>query len=153
MSVPLLSQTVVLEPSSGTCLRERSSPPPVAAEERCGEAGLAAQVHWFDASGNLLSKWPANPLNGNPDFVKGDWRGNGRDELFWYRFRMNGEGEGVLSFKQDVYHMFDFLGTGSEQVISRGGTALQVYGYTLARPRSVKRDAAYRKKVANHTHY
>jgi len=25
---------------------------------RSGEAGLAAQVHWLDAKGNLLSKWP-----------------------------------------------------------------------------------------------
>ncbi|MGH9672956.1 MAG: hypothetical protein ACRD44_07220 [Bryobacteraceae bacterium] len=110
-------------------------------------------MHWFDERGNLLSKWPANPLNGNPDFVKGDGRGEGRDELFWYRFRMNGEGEGLLSFKQDVYHMFDSLGTGSEQVIAGGGTTLQVYGYTHARTRAVKRDPAYWKQVSNHTHY
>ena len=77
---------------------------------RNGEAGLGGQVHWFDAKGNLLSKWPANPLNGNPDFVKGDWRGDGREELFWYKFKMTDEGRGVLYFKQDVYHMFDFLG-------------------------------------------
>jgi hypothetical protein len=121
---------------------------------RNGEAGLAAQVFWFDAKGNLVYKWPVNPLNGNPDFVKGDWKGDGKEELFWYRFRMTDEGRGVLSFKQDAYHMFDFMGTGSEQVIARGGTSLQVYGYKYARPRTgVKRDFNYWKRVANHTHY
>jgi hypothetical protein len=121
---------------------------------RNGEAGLAAQVFWFDSKGNLLSKWPANPLNGNPDFVKGDWKGDGRQELFWYRFRMTDEGKGVLYFKQDAYHMFDFMGTGSEQVIARGATTLQIYGYRHARPRTgVRRDFNYWKRVANHTHY
>lgn len=121
---------------------------------RNGEAGLAAQVHWFDAKGNLLSKWPANPLNGNPDFVKGDWKGDGKEELFWYKFRMTEEGKGVLYFKQDAYHMFDFIGNGAEQVIARGGTSLLVYGYrhVKARP-GVKRDFNYWKRVANHTHY
>jgi hypothetical protein len=120
---------------------------------RNGEAGLGAQVHWFDANGNLLSKWPANPLNGNPDFVRGDWRGDGSEDLFWYRFRLTNEGKGALFFKQDVYHMLDFMGTGAEQVIARGGTTLQVYGYKAAKPRAVKRDAAYKKRIANHTHY
>jgi hypothetical protein len=120
---------------------------------RNGEAGLGAQVHWFDANGNLLSKWPANPLNGNPDFVRGDWRGDGSEDLFWYRFRLTNEGKGALFFKQDVYHMLDFMGTGAEQVIARGGTTLQVYGYKGAKPRAVKRDAAYKKRIANHTHY
>ena len=121
---------------------------------RNGEAGLGAQVYWFDAKGNLLSKWPANPLNGNPDFVKGDWRGDGKEELFWYRFRMTDEGKGALYFKQDVYHMFDFMGTGAEQVIARGGTTLQVYGARDAKSKSgVRRDFKYWKRVANHTHY
>ena len=121
---------------------------------RNGEAGLGGQVHWFDARGRLLSKWPANPLNGNPDFVKGDWRGDGRAELFWYRFRLTEEGRGVLYFKQDAYHMFDFMGTGADQVIARGATTLQVYGYRHAKPKTgVRRDVSYRKRVANHTHY
>ncbi len=120
---------------------------------RNGEAGLGAQVHWFDSKGNLLSKWPANPLNGNPDFVRGDWRGDGREELFWYRFRMTPEGNGELYFRQDVYHMFDFLGNGAEQVVARGGGVLQVYGWKNVRPRAVKRDYNYQKKIANHTHY
>jgi hypothetical protein len=121
---------------------------------RNGEAGLAAQVFWFDQRGDLISKWPANPLNGNPDFVKGDWNGDGREELFWYKFRMAEDGRGVLYFKQDVYHMFDFMGTGTEQVIARGAGVLQVYGSRLARKRAgVKRDFNYWKRVANHTHY
>jgi hypothetical protein len=131
--------------------------PQVAANARTyarnGEAGLGAQVHWFDGKGNLLSKWPANPLNGNPDFVRGDWKGDGGDELFWYRFKLGPDGKGILHFKQDVYHMLDFLGIGSEQVIARGGTALQVYGYRHAKPKVVKRDASYWKRIANHTHY
>ena len=65
--------------------------------------GLGGQVHWFDAKGNLLLKWPANPLNGNPDFVKGDWKGDGKEELFWYKFHLNNEGKGELYFKQDAY--------------------------------------------------
>ncbi len=121
---------------------------------RSGEAGIAGQVHWFDAQGNLLSKWPANPLNGNPDFVKGDWTGDGKEELFWYRFKLTEDGKGVLYFKQDVYHMFDFMGTGADQVIARGGTSLLVYGYRDAKPQPPsKRDVSYLKRVANHTHY
>ena len=121
---------------------------------RSGEAGIAGQVHWFDANGNLLSKWPANPLNGNPDFVKGDWTGDGRAELFWYRFRLTDEGKGELYFKQDVYHMFDFMGTGVDQVIARGGASLLIYGYKQAKSNpGFKRDVKYLKQVANHTHY
>lgn len=92
-------------------------------------------------------------MNGNPDFVKGDWNGDGRDELFWYKFRMTPEGKGVLFFKQDVYHMFDFMGNGSDQVIARGNTSLLVYGYRDAKPKAVKRDIGYLRRVANHTHY
>ncbi|MBK5290237.1 MAG: hypothetical protein JJE04_00900 [Acidobacteriia bacterium] len=136
----------------------RGVPPPQIAVNartyaRNGEAGLGGQVHWFDARGNLLSKWPANPLNGNPDFVKGDWKGDGVEELFWYKFRLNEQGKGVLYFKQDVYHMFDFMGAGSEQVIARGGGSLLVYGYKHAKPKPVKRGYQYQRKVANHTHY
>ncbi|MCM3873968.1 MAG: hypothetical protein ND895_25045 [Pyrinomonadaceae bacterium] len=121
---------------------------------RSGEPGLSAQLHWFDAQGKLLSKWPANPLNGNPDFVKGDWKGDGSEELFWYKFKLTNEGKGVLYLKQDAYHMFDFMGLGSDQVIARGGTTLQVYGYKYTKPKAgLNRDFNYWKKVANHTHY
>jgi hypothetical protein len=120
---------------------------------RNGEAGLGGQLHWFDAKGHLLSKWPANPLNGNPDFVRGDWNGDGREELFWYKFRLTDEGKAVLSFRQDVYHMFDFMGSGTDQVIARGGGSLLIYGHRNAKTKSVKRDITYLKKIANHTHY
>ena len=120
---------------------------------RNGEAGLGGQLHWFDAKGHLLSKWPANPLNGNPDFVRGDWNGDGREELFWYKFRLTDEGQAVLSFRQDVYHMFDFMGSGTDQVIARGGGSLLIYGHRNAKTKSVKRDITYLKKIANHTHY
>ena len=60
----------------------------------------------------------------------------------------------MLYFKQDAYHVFDFNGTGAEQVIARGGTTLQVYGSKRVRPKTdVRRDANYLKRVANHTHY
>ena len=123
---------------------------------RRGEAPLSAQVYWFDPGGILLSKWPLNPLNGNPDFVKGDWRGDGKIELFWYKFRMGPDGKGTLAFGEPVYHMFDFLGNGSEQVIAlrnRQGV-LRVYGCRDSRPRPASRDPEYlRNAVANHTHY
>jgi hypothetical protein len=36
--------------------------------------------------GKLLSKWP-HPLDGNPNFVRGDWYGDGRKQFFWYGFK------------------------------------------------------------------
>jgi hypothetical protein len=121
-----------------------------------GEPYLSAQVYWFDPKGNLLLKWPRHPLNGNPDFVKGDWRGNGQEELFWYKFRLNSDGKGELYFGEPVYHMFDFMGNGAEQVITlqNANGILRVYGSRQAKRRAVKRDAEYlRHTVANHTHY
>ena len=59
-------------------------------------------------------------------------------------------------------HMFDFDHIGSEQVITLengrgfgpGGTqTLRVYGNANAVPHAVKRDAEYRRTIANHTHY
>jgi hypothetical protein len=119
--------------------------------------GLSAQTHWFDAKGKLLLKWPrANSLNGNPDFVKGDWRGDGREELFWYKWRMTPDGRGELWFKEEAYHMFDFMGNGCEQLIAlnKNTGVLQVYGSRDAKPKSVTRDPDYlRHSIANHTHY
>jgi hypothetical protein len=67
---------------------------------------------------------------------------------------MTDEGKVVLYFKQDAYHLFDFMGTGAEQVIARGGTTLQVYGSKRVRPKTgVRRSVDYVKRVANHTHY
>jgi hypothetical protein len=53
-----------------------------------GGGGLGAQLCWFDNHGKLLSKGPDNPLNGDPNFVRGDWFGDGRGESFWYRFKL-----------------------------------------------------------------
>jgi hypothetical protein len=119
-----------------------------------GRGGLGAQLYWFDNLGNLLSKWPRNPLNGNPNFVRGDWYGDGKKEFFWYKFKLEDDGKGTLYFKEPVYHMFDFLGNGAEQVITQDRTVLRVYGYRHVKPKVVKRDSEYRRNsIANHTHY
>ena len=119
-----------------------------------GAGGLGAQLVWLDNKGNLISRWPANPLNGNPNFVKGDWYGNGTKQYFWYKFKLGGDGRGTLFFKEPVYHMFDFLGNGAEQVITFDRTTLRVYGYRGVKPKSVIRDAEYKRNaIANHTHY
>jgi hypothetical protein len=119
-----------------------------------GGGGLAAQLYWFDNKGNLLHKWPRNPLNGNPNFVRGDWYGNGTKQFFWHKFKLGDDGRGTLFFKEPVYHMFDFLGNGAEQVITFDRTVLRVYGYRDVKPKSVQRDSEYRRNsIANHTHY
>ena len=119
------------------------------------EPYLWAQVHWFGAKGNLLSKWPANPINCNPVFVKGDWRGDGREELFWHLFKMTDDGEGVLYFGEPVYHMFDFVGDRAEEVVTLQGDQLRVYGYSRAKHSGerVEHDPEYwRTRLANHDH-
>ena len=123
---------------------------------RAGEIYLWSQVWWFDRMGNLISKWPGKPLNGNPEFVKGDWRGDGKEELFWYKFRMNEKGKGELYFEDPVYHMFDFMGDGAEEVITLADGRLKVYGYRGGDPQGER--AAHsleylRNRVANHTDY
>ncbi|MCS6954226.1 MAG: hypothetical protein NZM33_15360 [Bryobacteraceae bacterium] len=120
-----------------------------------GEPYLWGQVHWFDARGKLLAKWPRNPLTGNPDFVKGDWDGDGADELFWYKFRLDRQGRGVLYFEDPVYHMFDFTGSGRDEVITLAGGIMRVYGCAAPRGRrSARLDPdRFRWKVTNHTHY
>jgi hypothetical protein len=120
------------------------------------EPYLSAQLYWFDPEGNLLSKWPGNPINGNPDFVKGNWDGAGQEELFWYKFRINEQGMGELYFPDPVFHMFDFTGNGAEEVITLGWNRLQVYGNHQAQlsGRDLKKDKDYLKQqVVNHTHY
>lgn len=120
-----------------------------------GEPYLWGQVYWFDARGTLLHKWPRNPLTGNPDFVKGDWDGDGADDLFWYKFRLNEQGRGVLYFEDPVYHMFDFTGSGRDEAITLAGGTLRVYGCASPRGRrSGQPDPnRLRWKVTNHTHY
>jgi hypothetical protein len=121
-----------------------------------GEPYLSSQVWWFDSRGTLLSKWPGMPLNGNPVFVKGDWRGDGGAELFWYKFRLNGEGQGEIFFGEPVFHMFDFMGDGAEEVVTLERGVLRIYGYAGADGTGdrVVRDPTYlRLRMANHTHY
>ena len=44
-------------------------------------------------------------------------------------------------------------GAAAEQVITLDGGTLRVYGNANVVPKTVKRDAEYRKIIANHTHY
>ena len=123
---------------------------------QAGEPYLSSQLYWFDNDGRRIGRWPAKPLNGNPDFVKGDWQGDGRDQLFWFKFRLDGKGAGELFFPDPVYHMFDFTGQGSEQVITLSPGKLAVYGsvQTPTNGKDLKSDPLYLKgKVVNHTHY
>jgi len=143
-----------LRPSGGGGFRQA-----IPAGEIGVGGGLGAQLYWFDNVGRLLEKWPAHPLNGNPNFVRGDWYGTGKRTYFWFRFKLEPDGNATLFFKGEVYHMFDFDHTGAEQVITLeggGGNGLQtlrVYGNANVIPHTVKRDAEYRKTIANHTHY
>ena len=121
-----------------------------------GEPYLSSQLYWFDNKGNLMSIWPRGfPLNGNPDFVTGLWKGKDKPELFWYKFRLNDRGEGELYFPDPVFHMFDFEGNGAEQVITLNRGSLKVFGFKDVRPETdLKRDLNYlQSKVVNHTHY
>ncbi|NLU42657.1 MAG: PQQ-binding-like beta-propeller repeat protein [Firmicutes bacterium] len=133
--------------------------PHVAAGARIYSSGkhyLYSQIYWYDSQGRLVKKWPASSLNGNPDFVKGDWTGSGTDTLFWYRFKIGRDGAGVLFFPDQVYHMFDFMGEGAEDVITLTPSRLRIYGCRTAKrdPARAKRDVDYMyRKVANHTHY
>lgn len=121
-----------------------------------GEPYLSGQLYWFDRQGTLLHKWPGNPINGNPDFVKGNWRGNGQQDLFWHKFRIGPDGKGKLYFPDPVYHMFDFMGKGAEEVITLSRGVMRVYGYRNAAysNQDLKKDVNYLKtQVVNHTHY
>ncbi|WP_187262678.1 FG-GAP repeat domain-containing protein [Pontibacter beigongshangensis] len=120
------------------------------------EPYLSSQLYWFDNQGKLLQKWPGNPINGNPDFVKGNWHGDGNDELFWFKFRLNKQGAGELYFPDPVFHMFDFMGKGAEEVITLSRGMLRVYGSGKATysNRDSKKNLDYLKSsVVNHTHY
>jgi len=145
----------------GGGFRGQASPP---GEIGVGGGGLGAQLYWFDNVGRLLERWPAHPLNGNPNFVRGDWYGIGKRTYFWFRYKLEPDGAATMYFKGEAYHMFDFDHIGAEQVITLeggggggpggGGTQiLRVYGNAYVVPHVVKRDAEYRKTIANHTHY
>lgn len=118
------------------------------------------ELYFFDPDGNLIARWPGDPIPGNTDSVVGDWTGTGSDTLFWHRFRINRNGSGELYFSNKVYHMFDYTGNGAAEVITRGprpdvkGSVLRIWGSKNARDGSAKRDAQYVQDViSNHTHY
>jgi hypothetical protein len=120
------------------------------------EPGLSSQLYWFDNGGNLVKKWPGNPINGNPDFVRGNWRGDGATWLFWHKFRLNDAGTGELYFPDTVFHMFDFTGQGAEEVITLNQGRLSVVGSRSATHsgKDLKKEVEYlRNSVVNHTHY
>jgi len=127
------------------------------------QGGLAAQLYWFDNVGRLLERWPAQPLNGNPNFVRGDWYGTGKRTYFWYRFKLEPDGNATLFFKGEAYHMFDFDHIGADQVITLegggggpgggGSQTLRVYANANVVPHAKPCDAECRKVIANHTHY
>lgn len=127
-----------------------------------GKQYLYSQIYWYDQQGKLIKRWPETSLNGNPDFAKADWRGDGSETLFWYRFMIEDDGTGTLCFPDQVYHAFDFAGTGADNVITLDSGRLRVYGNerkvripnSLRTDRTTRRDADYMyRKVANHTHY
>ncbi|XOV94969.1 MAG: hypothetical protein ACFHWX_09715 [Bacteroidota bacterium] len=122
---------------------------------RAGEAYLWSQLYWYTSQGELLFKWPQKPINGNPDFVKGDWKGNGYDQLFWFKFLINRKGEGELYFPDPVFHMFDFTGNGAEEVITLSPGYLRIYSSgSRLMGKDKKQNLNYLKhKVVNHTHY
>ena len=134
-----------------------SKTPQVVSNGRTYANGLSAQLYWFDNQGRLLEKWPAHPLGGNPNFVRGDWFGTSKRTYFWYRFKLEPDGNATLYFKGEAYHMFDFEHTGADQVITLGngpgGQILRVYGYADIVPHPKPCDANCRKLIANHTHY
>ena len=89
-------------------------------------------------------------------FVQGDWRGDGREELFWYKFHMQRDGTGELWFPDGVFHMFDFMGDRADEVITLAPGLMRVWGYRGANASGarVRRSAEYLRDVmVNHTHY
>lgn len=148
--------------ATGYFLKDVPGPQTVVGGRTYGKRGttepyLSGQLYWFDNKGKLLSMWPKGfPLNGNPEFVTGDWSGTGRTDVFWYKFRLNDKGEGELFFPDGVFHMFDFSGRGAEEVITINRGTLRVYGSKSAvySNRDKKLDLNYLKNsVVNHTHY
>ena len=145
----------------GNFLKNAPSPQVVAGgrvygNRQIGEPYLSSQLYWFGNTGTLLSKWPGQPINGNPDFVKGDWRGDSKEELFWYKFCLNDQGKGELYFPDPVFHMFDFMGQGAEEVITLSNDLLRIYGSATATytNKDRKKNKLYLKNnVVNHTHY
>lgn len=122
-----------------------------------GEPYLSSQLFWYDNKGNLINMWPHGfPVNGNPNFVSGNWKGDGKRQLFWYKFKLDRKGEGELYFPEQVYHMFDFTGRGADEVITFGRGVMRIYGSRGAvyTNKDQKADLRYLQlNVVNHTHY
>ncbi len=133
------------------------SGPVVVASSRFYVGGLGALLRWYDPKGNRLDIWPRNPIPGNPNFAKGDFKGAGKNTLFWQRFRIESDGTGTIAFPDEVFHMFDFMGTGNDQAITVGRNGMvRIYGAKNAQPNPTaeKRDPVYRAhSISNHTHY
>ena len=131
--------------------------PVVVASSRYYVGGLGAHLRWYDPKGNRLDIWPHNPIPGNPNFAKGDFKGDGKPALFWQRFRVEPDGTGTIAFPDEVFHMFDFMGTGNDQAVTVGRNGMvRIYGAKNAQsnPTAEKRDPVYRAHaVSNHTHY
>ena len=138
--------------------RDDKAGPLVVASSRFYVGGLGALLRWYDVAGNRMDIWPNNPIPGNPNFVKGDLMGDGKIGILWQRFRIERDGTGTLAFPNEVFHCFDFMGLGNDQVITLGGRTgtVRIYGAkgAVARPGGVNRDPVYlAHSVANHTHY
>jgi outer membrane protein assembly factor BamB len=131
--------------------------PVIVASSRFYVGGLGALLRWYDPQGHRIDIWPKNPIPGNPNFSKGDFKGDGKNALFWQRFRIEADGTGTIAFPDEVFHMFDFMGTGNDQpvTVNRNGM-VRIYGYKNAQPNPTteKSDPLYRAHtIANHTHY
>ena len=131
--------------------------PVVVASSRFYVGGLGALLRWYTPNGDRIDIWPHNPIPGNPNFAKGDFKGDGKNVLFWQRFRIEPDGTGTIAFPDEVFHMFDFMGTGNDQAVTVGRNgAVRIYGFKNAKPNPTpeKRDAVYRAHaISNHTHY
>jgi hypothetical protein len=133
--------------------------PTVPADQIAFGGGLGAQLYWFDSAGHLLERWPANPLSGNPNFVHGNWFGNGTLTYFWFRFKLEPDGAATQYFKGEAYHMFDFDHIGHDQVLTLDNAApnakqtLRIYAYANATSHPQTCNQTCRKQIANHTHY
>jgi hypothetical protein len=144
----------------GKFLKNRAGPQVVVGartygNRAAGEPYLSSQLYWFSNRGEMLFKWPGTPINGNPDFVKGDWYGTGQDQLFWFKFKIKDNGEGEFYFPDPVFHMFDFNGNGAAEVITLRRDTLRVYGSQSAHlSEDKKKNLRYlQRHVVNHTHY
>jgi hypothetical protein len=123
-------------------------------KDRNADPYISAQVYWFDSNGQLIKRWPASELNGNPDFTKGDWYGNDTEKLFWFRFMFLPDGRGRLYFTGNVYHGFDFERNGAFQVVTLDRTKLRIWGYKHVKARKANNDPDFlRNTMTNHTHY